>query len=403
MRRHRPVPGGILRPAPCASVCTLLFTGCALLVTACGGDVAQMSPVAAGARQADTLARTLAIALDTAFGGYAGLAIDDEGRMHAADPVRNVVHVLGADGSRRFVFGAALEPPLARPCCPAFAEGILWVRDAGNRRYVGWRVDADSAVAVAVVPMAHADAASRAPIVFDDAGRLVDSGTRRDAEGQARRHHFHLSVEGRVEQTYVLPAVPPESTGVHTVRLQHGDRKMVYYVVSPHAPAELIADGPGGAYAYALSSRYEIAWHGARGERLQTIQGEPAAGPPLSARERAAAEADIARIAEQVGVPAVNLGLSVPPSKQPLRDLWFDRAGRLWVELAQPDGALRRAHVYDASGTRVREVAWPEHVQLRDGAVAWPDPANGAGAGLAVWGLDTDTAAPAIVRLESVR
>lgn len=371
-----------------------------MLIAGCDRGADSLSPVAASAQRADTLAPSLVIRLDSTVRVFAGLAVGDDGRIYVAEREKGVVVVHDAGGERRLAFGDEAEPPLARPCCPTFHRGLLWVRDGGNRRYVGWRVDAHTATVAATVPMAHADAASRAPIAFDEAGRLVDAGLHRDEEGSQRRHHFHLGEGGRVERTHALPLAPPESTGMRMVRRRVGDRNMTYYVVSPYPPAELIADGPGGMYAYGLSSRYEIAWYDAHGALLHTIRGEGVARPPLGETERAAAEAQVSSIAEQVGVPAADLGLAVPDAKQPLNDAWFDRAGNLWVEFAQPEGELRRAHVYDRTGTRVRDLAWPASVQLREGNVSWAG-GDASSQELTVWGFTADSTGAAIVKLES--
>jgi hypothetical protein len=70
-----------------------------------------------------------------------------------------------------------------------------------------------------------------------------------------------------------------------------------------------------------------------------------------------------------VGVSRGQLGFGVPSHKPPLRALFFDEAGRLWVELNVPDGADRRAHIYSPDGLLERRVTWPRRVDLSRGAI----------------------------------
>ncbi|MGH7504236.1 MAG: hypothetical protein ACRELX_01230, partial [Longimicrobiales bacterium] len=55
--------------------------------------------------------------------------------------------------------------------------------------------------------------------------------------------------------------------------------------------------------------------------------------------------------------------------KPPLRSLMFDMAGNLWIELSVPEGADRRADVYDREGTLLYGVVWPGAVELRWGMI----------------------------------
>ncbi len=60
----------------------------------------------------------------------------------------------------------------------------------------------------------------------------------------------------------------------------------------------------------------------------------------------------------------------VPERKQPLRHLFFDYDGRLWVELSVSEGSQRRADIYGRDGRLAHTVEWPESVDLSaEGAI----------------------------------
>jgi hypothetical protein len=101
----------------------------------------------------------------------------------------------------------------------------------------------------------------------------------------------------------------------------------------------------------------------------------------------------MAQLATRLGVGRMQLGFDVPPRKPVLRDLFFDRQGRLWVERQVPDAGDRNADVYGVDGTLERTVSWPAHVSLADGAIS----------GAVVWGVGRDSLdVPSLVRLNGL-
>lgn len=150
-------------------------------------------------------------------------------------------------------------------------------------------------------------------------------------------------------------------------------------VLGPFAPADHLADARSGAYARCVTRRYEIDLYDERGVRFRTITREQV-GPRVSRAERGREEfvVDSLRTAYQ---PGDYPDFTVPERKPPIRYLWYDEDGRLWVQLWEADGdSLATAHVYDHAGDFLFEAQWPLDVSLREGAIRG-DAAVGVGTG----------------------
>lgn len=94
-----------------------------------------------------------------------------------------------------------------------------------------------------------------------------------------------------------------------------------------------------------------------------SVTPEPVA---LSPAERAGADSTITRTREMAGR---ELPFSMPEYKQPLRAIYFDNAGRLWVEHSVPEGARQLADVFDASGALFGRVTWPAGIDVGVGGI----------------------------------
>src|SRR5690606_12073198 len=125
-----------------------------------------------------------------------------------------------------------------------------------------------------------------------------------------------------------------DSTDVKKVERGGGGRSVTMFAYQPYGPSELVAHSPNGEFAHALSSRYAIDWRDAAGELIRTISGSVETGPELSDDEASRAEEGLNDVANRLGVSRAALGFGVPSNKTPLRDLFFDLEGRLWVELS---------------------------------------------------------------------
>lgn len=306
------------------------------------------------------------------FGRLAGVTLHADGRIIVVDRAVDEVRVFGPDGEFRYRIGRNGGGPgeFGGACCPAIdASGRLWIRDGGNARYQAFVLGDTAATLDSIVRMQHGDVNRWAGITFDSQGRLIDIGVRPAPDGEPRLARMHLGADGEVALTVPVHAAPEDSTGVHRVPIQRGELTGTAYLHPPLGPRELVAYGPDGTFAYALSSRPVITWFAQDGTVLREIRSLPASGPPLDAQDRAAAEAAIEADMRRTGLARGAIPFGVPDRHPPLEDLFFDRAGRLWIELSTNRAAPRTAHVYDRGGNRVRTVSWPRDVQLRNGAV----------------------------------
>jgi hypothetical protein len=331
------------------------------------------------------------------FGRISGLTLLADGRVAMADALNHAVRIFEQDGTHSLSFGRSGAGPgeFDSPCCIAVDDRQrLWVRDNGNARYSIFEVARDSAAHVRQVRMAHGAGNLWAPVTFDDDGNVIDIGARSapGADGP-RTFRMHLDSTGSVAREQVVHKVPDDSTSVKTVRRPTADGSVTFFGYQPFGPNELTAHSPNGEFAHALSSRYTIEWRAADGTLIRTLTRAIAEGPALSVAERATGEERMAQLATRLGVGRMQLGFDVPPRKPVLRDLFFDRQGRLWVERQVPDAGDSNADVYGVDGTLERTVSWPAHVSLADGAIR----------GAVVWGVGRDSLdVPSLVRLNGL-
>lgn len=328
------------------------------------------------------------------FGRVTGLALLPDGGVAVADGQNDAVRVFSADGELRYSFGREGAGPgeLQGPCCLAVdTGGRLWVRDGGNARYNIYRLHDDSTSSAGQVRMAHGDVNRHAPVTFDAGGNVIDIGLRADpGTGQRRVMRMTVDSTGSVLHDVALHTVPDDSTAMKAVQRPTAGGSETRYAYQPFGPQELVTHSPAGEFAHAVSSRYAIDWRAADGSLIRHIARDVRTGPGLSAAERERGEEQMQQQAEFVGVARGQLGFDVPSTKPPLRSLYFDRDGRLWVELAVADGADRTAHVYGTDGALQQVVTWPANVDLRQGAVH----------GDVAWGvLRGELDVPSVVRL----
>ena len=300
---------------------------------------------------------------ETTFGRVTGLAVDGEGRIYVADGQAHEIRVFDAAGGFLHRFGRRGGGPgeLEAPCCLALGpDGLLWVRDGGNARYATFALGSDSAQASGTVRFQHGDANFHAPLTFDEAGRLVDVGHRAGEGGAIRQVRFHVDGQGQTAREVELPD-DLDGGNPHTVAGAGGAR---FFLYQPFGPVQLAAHGPGGTWAVANSGRYEVRWAAPDGTE-RTVGRPEQLGPPLTDAERARGEERIADMLGRFQLSRGALPFDVPERHPPLRSLFFDQEGRLWVELSTPAGEARRAEVHDPSGGLAATVAWPRDVTFR--------------------------------------
>ena len=306
------------------------------------------------------------------FSRISGLAADRRGRIYVADQESHEVRVFEPSGRLAYRIGRKGQGPgeLQEPCCIALQDGdsTLWIRDNGNSRYVSFALGDTSATYATMIRAAQRDGNRWAPLTFDTDHHLIDIGSRPSNEpGESELVRFHLDSAGRVLREDTIPRAPNDSVPRHTVQRKLPNGFAIMYLWPLFGPGELHAHGPNGERARAVSSRYSIAWYGADGRLIRTIE-QPREAPTLSEAERARSEKNIQDYMKRLSLPRGDIPFGVDDRKQPLDDLYFDQEGRLWVELTVADGEAPMAHVYSPEGKLLFTAQWPTRTNLASGA-----------------------------------
>lgn len=273
------------------------------------------------------------------FGQVTGLALDDAGRIYVADGQAHEIRVFRTDGSHAFTIGQQGSGPgeMNSPCCLSFApDGRLWVRDNGNARYVGFDLRDGGVDPSATLRMNHGDANRHVATTFSAAGGLIDIGTRPDpSTGDPRTVLFHLGADGQVEREVVAPAPAEGEDLSHAVQVPMGEVRITRYFHQPYGPRHVVAYGPAGSHADAVTSRYNVRWYSGDGVLLQVVSNPDAVGPLLTVAEQARADSLIAAYRAMAGAP---MPFGVPARHPVIAALHFDSSGQLWVERTVTQG-----------------------------------------------------------------
>ena len=301
------------------------------------------------------------------FGRISGIASDSLGRIVVIDRQANEVRLFHPDGRHAFTFGREGGGPgeLRRPCCPAFApDGLLWIRDGGNRRYGAFLVGDSTAEARGQVRMEHGDVNRSVTTTFGAEGALIDVGSGVDSAGQhVWMVRYSRSRDDGPLRKLAVREPPAESLSVHEVPREIPGGRAVFFYHQPYGPGHEVAQGPRGEWAQAVTSRYAVAWRAEDGTLIRTIARD-VAGPLLSAAERERADSSLAEDSRQA---RQRLPFGVPERKPPIRHMYFDATGRLWVERSVADGAPREADVWSRDGRLLFTLEWPAEANCADG------------------------------------
>jgi hypothetical protein len=298
------------------------------------------------------------------FGRIGAAALLNDGRFIVVDQQPAEARVFDRRGEHVFSFARSGAGPgeVRRPCCAALGPGdTLWLRDTGNRRYVSFWFDGDKGVAGRVVRMRHTASSLGVAPTFTPAGDLIDVGQQSggpDAPFTIVRNV--LRGDELVSSTSITRE--PVSSGAAVRR-----GATTHYFYPAYAPQNVIAHGPDGVWAEARTDKYDIVVHNISGDTITRITRNRT-GPRVSALEADSVRRNLDEQARAARVPVGDIRVRVPRRKPPLRDLYFDRVGRLWVhEYTNADHHLAR--IYDRSGNELFAVRWPVGVNLRRGMI----------------------------------
>lgn len=344
------------------------FAVAALLLTAAcggGGDQGGRAPdVPERVGRVDLSIGQLEGPAEYAFGRVSGVAEGPGGEIYVSDSEAGAIRVFDAQGTFVRTLGREGQGPgeMERPCCIAFGpEQLLWVRDGGNRRYDSYAVAEDPPKPVGTVRMVHSDGSLYAPITFMPGGELVDVGHRTGEDGALGLWRFVVARDGTEQSKTLVPEPTEEALGTVVKDRQIPGGMLRNYFPQPFGPASLVAHGPDGRWATAVSSRYSITLR--HDTSTVEIRGSVGEGPVLAREERERASEQLQDYVKRGGGQPSDYP-SIPNRKTPLADMFFDVTGRLWVQLNVPADSARRADLYDTRGDLVERRVWPARVSL---------------------------------------
>ena len=316
------------------------------------------------------------------FSAIQDIAVDEQGRVIVADRQSIEIRVFEPDGTFAFDFGGPGEGPgeFGDLCCLQFApDGELWVRESA--RYSAFVLGSAGAEYQRIIRTPHPGIIGlMAPFTFDTEGNLVSVGPVRGDDDTVASLMARLRVlaDGVVD-TVVMAEAERQSVSQATVPFERETIRGLAYLHQPFGPQWIHAHANGGTWAEAITADYSINLHHPDGT-VSVIQDPVLEGPPLSGDDREWAQSRIDRERDRTGVTVHPF--EIPDRKPPLDDMFFDRAGRLWVVRTLATGeTVREADVWDGT-TLVAHYRWPS--RIRDYPTPWATES-------ALYGVTADT------------
>ena len=295
------------------------------------------------------------------FSSIGDIVADEGGRVIVADMRTNEVRVFEPDGDFAFHFGGPGEGPgeLSDPSSLQFGpDGELWVRE--SVRYSVFRLDSETAEFRRVLRSLNpGHVGLNDPFTFDADGQLVAVGPVRGDDDASLEARLRLRHDGVVD-TVIMADTERQKAGQKTVPFERGNVRGIVYLHAPFGPRWIRAHANGGTWAEAVSTEYAINYHNPDGA-VSVIEGPAFQGPAPSADERAGAERQMERERDRAGLD--EHPFRIPDRKPPLDRMFFDDAGRLWIQKMAADGAaMREADVYEGT-TLAARYRWPRRIR----------------------------------------
>ena len=300
------------------------------------------------------------------FSSIGDIVADEGGRVIVADMRTNEVRVFEPDGDFAFHFGGPGEGPgeLSDPSTLQFGpDGELWVRE--SVRYSVFRLNSETAEFQRVLRSLNPrHVGLNDPFTFDADGQLVAVGPVRGDDDVSLEARLRLRHDGVVD-TVIMADSERQKAGQKTVPFVRENMRGIAYLHAPFGPRWIRAHANGGTWAEAVSTEYAINYHNPDGT-VSVIEGPALQGPAPSPDERAGAERQMERERDRAGLD--EHPFRIPDRKPPLDRMFFDDAGRLWIQKMAADGAaMREADVYEGT-TLAARYRWPRGIRN------WPTP-----------------------------
>lgn len=293
---------------------------------------------------------------------FAGMVRTENGQLYFIDhSTSSVVRFTPGDTALVRAGGAGAGPgDLGRPCCIGLlADGTgIVVFEPKNGRY---SIFDRELLFRSVVPVGVSRVGSL-PSAFSPDGFIAHPSINATLGGTliANELGFHDGSGVRVRQESLAL---PDDMKAPTATIDNGTG-VVVTLTQPFGDLLLQAIGPNGEFAVVHSGDYRVRIRHADG-RWTEFMGPRLLGPLVSASERESSEKSLIADARSGGTTVSELPFGVPERKSPLKEIFFDLEGRLWVQHTTNEDEDQRADVLRIdSGTKVGLFSWPPGIRL---------------------------------------
>lgn len=323
------------------------------------------------------------------LGQVLGLALDARGRIYVSDMQAGSIHTYGPTGDFRLRIGRTGGGPLEYRLYPTdiaiLPDGGLWIVSDGDKVLRADTARDDVAKTLEEMPVQGSRSWLVAgPVALDEEGRLVVTGREPVQRDSLRRRRVSLRTGSTISKTNPWALWPTwEELGWRLPRMSRtqvaeleavGGLAWAYTNAGappPYGSNWLMAFASDGRVAGALTTTYRVSVYDSLLRPVSTI-AQDEEGPRLTAAERRSTLAHMAERRRQSRYYVYGEN-DIPERKPPIRNLWFDRDGRLWVERHLPhlpnEPQEQGADVYGTNGEHLFSATWPRGVDFGLGAI----------------------------------
>ena len=319
------------------------------------------------------------------FGQILGLALDARGRIYVSD-LHAGVRVYGSSGEFLFQLGRIGGGPLEYRRYPSstaiLPDGHLWIVSFEDKVLRADPAQDDVSARLEVVRVGSSESwLYDGLLALDAEGMLIASGGEPDRRDGLRRRRVSLRDGSTVSKTnpWALRPTPeemgwrlsPKFSRAELAEAEEWNALGYLYGLGgppPYGTDQLMAFSTDGRVALAVTTTYRVDIYDSLLRPVTVIERDEQ-GPQLTAAERRNAVAHTAaRRRDEEFYPYVDS--DIPDRKPPLRGLWFDRDGRLWIERYLADEPQQQgADVYGVDGDYLFSAEWPRGVDFGLGAI----------------------------------
>ena len=286
------------------------------------------------------------------FGRVRSVIADEDGNIYVADAQTSEIRVFGPDGVHLRTFGRKGAGP------GEFTElySIAWMGDtlaALDPR--SGRISLLTRAGEWLAQIPHAPITGP-DIRLHSAGREVYSmDIRRGADGQPVRVYLRYA-GGRID---TLPYPQQRGSGPpSTILCRHPVGGGLSFFTNPFVAQVFQSPGPAGRVALVNSAAYRIDILGPRGDTALVIEKHHQPVPITDAEWEEATRPHREWAAKAPGAKCDPVEFTRPAGKPALRAIFFDDAGRMWVEAVTDEG--HSFDVFDGAGTHLGNMRAPE-------------------------------------------